>query len=55
MVTSCYTEVMRLGYKVTGAQHLSLFSWALFGLQQYYFVGASLWKYWSLGEVMMSA
>lgn len=42
VVTSCYTEVMRLGYKVTmpdNKDSLVRIVWALYFTMQYYLVG----------------
>ena len=45
VTTACYTEVMNLGYRVTGARHLGPLAWALFLVQQYGFVGDKLALY----------
>ena len=49
-MTACYTEVMNLGYKVTGAKHLAPLAWALFVVQQYSFVGEKLILYSGIAE-----
>jgi len=50
VMLACYTEVMNLGYKVTGAKHLKPLAWALFVVQQYSFVGDKLFPYLGINE-----
>ena len=49
-MTACYTEIMSLGYKVTGAKRLGPLAWALFITQQYSFVGDKLLLYSGIAE-----
>ena len=50
---ACYTEVMNLGYKVTGAKHLKPLAWALFVVQQYSFVGDKVLRYTGINEEVL--
>lgn len=54
VMTACYTEVMNLGYKVTGAKHLGPLAWAFFIVQQYSFVGDKLVLYSGISEEVCS-
>lgn len=54
VMTACYTEVMNLGYKVTGAKHLGPLAWAFFIVQQYSFVGDKLVLYSGISEEINS-
>ena len=53
VMLACYTEVMNLGYKVTGAKHLKPLAWALFIVQQYSFLGDKLLRYIGINEEVL--